>query len=513
MASPAPHDTEGLQYPREGGAAHSTTRTAKAIFGAALEAGHTPELEAAQQALAAESNWRRGYPHHLRALSAAGAADAAFALASARSGLDEAWRQFSFARGRQPLELAHAMAAPQRQLDTHEHRGRGAAKVQPWALPYRGQLLQGNALRDLIARWQEQGVVEPGHAQALLRVMDNPDWLDLSDRHLVLLGAGSEAGPLAWLAKWRANLVAVDLPNPAVWKKITALVDQGNARLLAPIPRAGKPGDPPGWQDQAGANLLTDTPEIAAWLAAMAPSLDIAALAYLDGERHVRVVLAMDAIAQTVAAAKPDTGRMFMATPTDIFVVPESIARATMQRHAQRSTLRQTALSPVRALSAGRWLRPHITELITDKDGRRHGLVDALVVEQGPNYALAKRLQQWRALVARAEGQRVSLNVAPSTTTTSVVKNPALKAGFDGAHRFGIEVFAPETTNALMAAMWVHDLRYPGSVANPATPLAHPLEQFSAAANHGGLWRLGYLPRSALPLAAMMGFLSPAKKR
>lgn len=511
MAPSSPAATEGIQYPREGGAAHSTTRTAKAIFGAALEAGSTPELEAAQQALAAEGNWRRGYPQHLRALSAAGAANAAFAVASAQAGLDEAWRQLHFVRGKQPLELAAAMATPQRRLATHEHKGRGPAKVQPWALPYRGQLLQGNALRDVIARWQEQGVVEPGHAQALLRVLDNPQWLDLSDRHLVLLGAGSEAGPLAWLAKWRANLVAVDLPNTAAWKKITTLVDQGNARLLAPIPHGKSAGKPADWQEHAGANLLTDTPDIAAWLAGIAPTLDIAALAYLDGERHVRVVLAMDAIAQTVSAAKGDTGRMFMATPTDIFVVPESIANAVMLRYAQRSTLRQTALSPVRALSAGRWLRPHITELITGDQGRRYGLVDALVVEQGPNYALAKRLQQWRALVARAQGQRVSFNVAPSTTTTSVTKNAALKAGFDGAHRFGIEVFAPETTNALMAAMWVHDLRYAGSVANPATPLAHPLEQFSAAANHGGLWRMGYLPRSALPLAAMMGFLAPGK--
>ena len=74
---------------------------------------------------------------------------------------------------------------------------------------------------------------------------------------------------------------------------------------------------------------------------------------------------------------------------------------------------------------------------------------------QGPNYALAKRLQQWRAIWARSIGYRVSLNIAPSTTTASVVKNPALAAGFAGASAFGIEVFEPETTNALMAALWV----------------------------------------------------------
>ena len=96
----------------------------------------------------------------------------------------------------------------------------------------------------------------------------------------------------------------------------------------------------------------------------------------------------------------------------------------------------------------------------------------------------------------RAEGQRVSFNVAPSTSTQSVIKNPALKAGFEGAHHFGIEVFEPATTNALMAALWVHDLRVgPGAGAT----LAHPLDALTQQAHHGGLWRMGYLPRSALP--------------
>ena len=30
--------------------------------------------------------------------------------------------------------------------------------------------------------------------------------------------------------------------------------------------------------------------------------------------------------------------------------------------------------------------------------------VDAIVVAQGPNYALAKRMQHWRAIVARDAG-------------------------------------------------------------------------------------------------------------
>jgi hypothetical protein len=58
-----------------------------------------------------------------------------------------------------------------------------------------------------------------------------------------------------------------------------------------------------------------------------------------------------------------------------------------------------------------------------------------------------------------------------------------------------------------MAALWVHDLLHPGAAAHPTTPLAHPLELFTRQACHGGLWRCPYLPRSALPFAAALGWV------
>jgi hypothetical protein len=103
--------------------------------------------------------------------------------------------------------------------------------------------------------------------------------------------------------------------------------------------------------------------------------------------------------------------------------------------------------------------------------------------------------------VARAAGQRVSLRVAPSTATASVVSNRLLAAGFRGAKAFDVEVFEPATTNALMAALWVHDLRHAESAS------ADPLADLALGAKHGGLWRVPYLPRSILPLAAALGML------
>src|SRR5690606_5475346 len=119
----------------------------------------------------------------------------------------------------------------------------------------------------------------------------------------------------------------------------------------------------------------------------------------------------------------------------------------------------------------------------TTAEGWRVGITDALVLQQGPNYALAKRLQQWRAITARAKGVRVSANVAPATTTQSVIKNIALAAAYAGADHFGVEIFRPETSNALMAALLIHDLRYPEAMANPVMPLPHPFALLMEGAN------------------------------
>jgi len=134
-----------------------------------------------------------------------------------------------------------------------------------------------------------------------------------------------------------------------------------------------------------------------------------------------------------------------------------------------------------------------------------HGLNDSLIEQQGPNYALAKHLQRWRALTARSTGTPVSINVAPMTRTQSVIRSRALKAGYRGAARFGIEVFEPASSTALMAGLLVHDLRNPRSTAQPDTPLAHPLDLLAANAIHSGLWRTAYAPRSVLTFAAMLG--------
>ncbi len=495
----------GVQFVAQPDGRRSSIQAGRAIWSAALDCVDPSAAQAARR----EPDWRKRYPRYLAMLAEALIRHPDQVLPVATTALAEAWQQVEFLRDGNAMPLVEAMRRPQPDsFVTFVQRGRGSAAIEPWSVPYRGQRLQGDALRAQIARWEARGILEPDCAEALLRVLNHPEWLDLSDRALVLLGAGAEAGPLAPFSRWRATIVAVDVADPARWQRIAELMAAGNGTLIVPLRQPVAPDAAPAqWSQCAGADLLTQTPELAAWLLSLNIPLDIATLAYLDGERHARVALAMDAIVATVSAARPDTTLMSMATPTDLVVVGESIAQAALRNAAATHPLRALATGAARVLSGGRLLQPHLRGLIASSNGQRYGIVDGLFIEQGPNYALAKRLQQWRALIARASGQRVSINVAPSTMTRSVIKHPALKAGYNGADLFGVEIFAPETTSALMAALWVHDLRYPGSAANPATPLTHPLDLITAQACHGGLWRSGFLPRSAMPIAALIGIM------
>ena len=165
----------------------------------------------------------------------------------------------------------------------------------------------------------------------------------------------------------------------------------------------------------------------------------------------MRVSTAVDALTETVRTARPDTAMSFLATPTDVFAVPGEVVDASAQAYADRRTSK-VLRGPLRTLSGGRLLRRNYVP------GEDPGINDSVVLQQGPNYLLAKRLQRWRATSARAKGATVSFKIAPPTRTRSVVKNRGLAAAYAGAHRFGVEVFDPGTANTLMAALLVHDL-------------------------------------------------------
>lgn len=463
----------------------STSALGRAVVADALR----PVDPAGALAAEHETSWRSGYLTHFRRLVEAGLASRAAALDIAAAGLAALHHRMRVAGSEAPV--ADLLTAPAgRRLATVEVPGR-EPPVTELTLPYRGDKLTGDALARRLDAWVTAGIMEPSAAAAVRTVQANPDWLRLADHTVVVLGAGAEIGPLPSLLRWGARVAAVDLDRPAIWERVLGLPGAGT--LVLPVTE----DDGAPLARRAGADLVAEVPAVADWVAGLGagPSggLVLGNYVYADGATNVRVSTAVDALTVRLQQARDGVALAFLATPTDVFAVPGAAVEHSVRGYADRSVAAKLLGRPLRTLSAGRLLRRGYLP------GADPGISDSLVAQQGPNYALAKRLQRWRAAVARDAGTTVSLNVAPPTRTRSVLKNRALAAAYAGAHRFGVEAFEPATTTTLMAALLVHDLHVP-------TPQPHPWQDEAHAAVHGGLWRTPYAPRSALGLAALLGY-------
>ena len=486
-------DERGVQFPLVDGR-RSTTQLSRDVFATAV-ADVDQRLAVA---IADERAWHTAYAEHLRTLTARAAERGEHASAIARAGLDRLHEQFVVVDGdgtELPIDeaVAREPAAP---LDTRAvdgTRDRAAELV----VPHRGRRLTGDAIVAQAREWHDAGVVEASFVEAIGRVVANPDWLDLRGQRFAVLGAAAEMGPTGLLLAWGADVWAVDLPVPRVWSLLEQLARDGAGRLHAPVREDGTDG----------VDLIAEPERARAWLAGIDGPLTIGNYAYADGADFVRVAMAADAAIVAVQRERPkqDVALGYLATPTDVFAVPMEAVEHARRRYADAGALGAVGRLVHRVADSA--FVPNHRRTITTEDGTELGIADCLVLQQGPNYALAKRLQRWRSLVARQDGHTSAVNVAPATTTRSVTKNRLLAAAYAGAHVVDVEPFEPATSRAIMAAMLVHDLHHGSSVATVdddggGTQTEHDLTDGAA---HSGLWRTAWEPRSALGVAVAAG--------
>src|SRR5206468_1441596 len=131
-------------------------------------------------------------------------------------GLASVHRRFVFRTGDRDLPLAEAMAAglqagAGRAPALHPAVITGGLPMtdQQLAVPYQGAVLTGPDLERRLDGWVAAGTTEESFAAAVRAVVANPQWLDLRDLTVVVLGAGAQMGPLEPLVRWGAHVVAV----------------------------------------------------------------------------------------------------------------------------------------------------------------------------------------------------------------------------------------------------------------------------------------------------------------
>jgi hypothetical protein len=480
-----------VTFPAAADGRRSTSALGRAVVADALRRVDPDGALAASR----ESNWRSGYLTHFRRLIEAGLASRQAAVSVARDGLASLHQRMRVTGpdGAESGLDSLVSAAGRHELATVTVAGTGEPE-RVLSVPYRGERLSGDALLRRLEAWVAAGVIEPSCADAVAKVAASPQLLALPGRTVAVLGAGAEIGPLSVLLSWGARVAAIDLPSPAIWERVLGMAQGRAGTLLVPAAHGTTKTNV---TERVGVDLAADVPAVADWLARTGGPLTLGNYVYADGAANVRVASAVDALTVRLTAERRDVSLAFLATPTDVFAVPAEAVTQSARAYAARSPAAKLGSWPLRALSGGRLLRPAYPA------GADPGICDSLIAQQGPNYVLAKRVQRWRATMARTGGATVSMNVAPPTRTRSVTKNRVLAAAYAGAGRFGVEVFEPATTKALMAALLVHDLAAGGVPAQ-----AHPWEEEARAAAHGGLWRIAYTPRSALTLAALLGYAS-----
>jgi hypothetical protein len=494
----SPRIEEGVQFALVEGR-RSSQSAGKAILADAVRSTDADVARGIERT----SDWRKRYIEPFTQTVIAGAKNTKDALRIAVDGLDSLHEHLTFVRGDQESRLGDAFTKfTDPVFETETIHGTGS-RERSLSVPYRGDVLEGDVLRRKLDEWTSAGVIEASAQEALVAVLDNPDWLDLSDQRFAMLGASSEMGPLGSLCAWGAEVLAVDLPRPHLWTHITRTATAGAGKVHVPV-RVGGEGD---LTERAGADLITHAPEAATWLKGFEGRFTLGNYVYADGTNFVRLAGGVDALIAHLLGSRTDISVAYLATPTDVFAVTEDIVEG-----ARAKAGRSLAATPLRILSGSRLYDRNYESLVSGENGRQWGISDSLVPIQGPNYAMAKSLQRWRAVVSHHDGILTSANVAPASNTTSVTKNKMLAAVYRGAPAFGIEIFDPAATRVLMTALLVHDIRNPKAASNPDTTLDHPFDLFVQGAIHGGIWRLPYQPRSILPIGLIGGSLKRKKK-
>jgi hypothetical protein len=530
---PKPAPPRGICFPGTSAESPSPS-TSRAGVGCIAAAITATGNQAAAGRCAKERDWRFGYVKHFEALVAASCSSPDAAVKSARAGLDWAYDNFLFIGDvGKPEGVRTFRQEMQRgvQPSARFHVGRVTGTKnppQPFGVPYKKELLSGAALEKQLDAWTKYGVLEADAASAIAAVAKNAQWRDLTGHVFVLIGAGSAMGPFLSLLQMGATVVALDIPGiwgkgtkrptSSLWQRLIAAAKESpGGELLFPLskPQAECKTDLELFE-AAGANLMHQPAEILDFVLRAEVGLTdkpvaIGNYTYLDSGDHVKLSLGADALINGLIEARKGkpTAVAFLCTPTDIHLVNEEVQLATVGNKNSSGVLVEGLL---RLLSLGKYLQPATRKPFIADDGAKLHWVNCMSSAQGPNYALAKRIQHFRAVLAYEAGVTVSTNVAPSTRTISVVHNRTFAWAYGGMPYFKpYEIFDQETTNAVMAAMLVHDVRNSSAPARPVNRsqagIRNGLELFRHGQVHGGMFRAPYTADSIGEVSVLVHFL------
>lgn len=519
-----------------------TKKVSTAASGKQLLAASVASLDSALvKSILDEKRWRERYADLIGQCLAVHSTSDANAYEGAKAGLDFLYREFRYKRGERVVSLQAlvdeaALSAEDngsermipssacfstsivigKDYQDTTNRDYSPGKYKQYFSPelYDGEKLisaktSGKFEEDIdsvVSEWHKTGVVEESVVRKIRWVLDpvNQERIDanLENTVFVVIGANSALGPYSsLLTAGNVSIAAVDLPRKDISDRLIKLAEDSSAKVYLPRLDRGSEG-------RYGANVNTEAPELIRWLIDLEPNkvLVLGCYAYADGANFVKVSAAMDVISMAVAKArgKHKTAFSYLMSPTDVFYVTDDIVADSKRKYEERGAFRGLVDSTLHSLSTQRFVVPNYPQ--TDEpNSEPKNILNNVVVQQGPNYLLAKRIQQWRSIQLFTDGWKVSSNIAPASSTESVVKNRIFKAAFGGSKFFGIRIFKPQESNSLMTLQLLRDIV---CEEEPMTlePKRSVLELFLDGCCHGGMFRCPYRLKSYVELALILYF-------
>jgi hypothetical protein len=370
-------------------------------------------------------------------------------------------------------------------------------------------------LATLAAEWDSNGWAEPGLIETYRFLDQNPN-LSLDGSLLFAVAGAAEFAPTEQWLEWGGQVAVVARNNPKTWVRMIAMARTSAGEMLVPVVRQDKSVPLENLSDQelaqvAGLDMLEHYAEIASWMKQLsnkATSKFILGLyAYTPKVNHVRVQAVQETLADLAMKnfAKDKLVLSWLATPTDSTAGPASIGDDQQDRFSKRTSGRVIRDSFLGIINAARAAMP---KFFDSESGEKLMLIDASVQQQGPSYSFSKRTQRWRAYLAHYAGFRLSYQVSPPARTNSVLRHKILRASYQGAPLFGVKPFEVDVAKSASAACLVRDVLDPNAYSNKDTTTQ--LQCFSAI--HGGLWRIGYRPKSVWIAATLLGLPALLKR-
>jgi hypothetical protein len=423
-----------------------------------------------------DATFRRTYPEVLprfEAARAAAANRADIAAALVEAGLAAiVWND-----GSEERPLAAHVSDPAEPFELASARLQGRSTLVP-RVPFDGVELTGDDLAAAV-----HALVTRGSASSA--VADGVDWIvdhagtggiDLSERRIVMLGAGAELAPTRMWLEGGAEVLWIDVTDPPA--DLTTS-DQLSGTLH--------------WVE-GGADLLTEPSRIQATIEAFAGdgTVDLGLYAYAAG--HARE-WRLTAVMNTIVDALPPAivrGVAMLVSPTTCGVLGADDLDGEARRRRDRPRW-QATLDRIGVLGKG---DGHAGNGST---ATNRGIVSI----QGSSYQAAQYIGKLMAAETWATGDQalhVSANTAGISLTESL-HHPVFDTAFSGARAFGVETFEPATTANLNGILTLRDRLDPSAATiRPDRP-----DDLFTARVHGGIYQLPYPIEPALRVATGLG--------